>query len=192
MKPAYKLVRVLTIAPLMALALLTALCLAGKLPGPEEYALSLLFLTVFPVLPYPLQKLSPRLRAQGRAGQRKLAMLGAVAGYACGLLYVLLAGAGAVLTAVFLTYLLSGAALALINKFTRLKASGHACGIAGPIAAAALLIGRWAFCGLAVWLLAFWASVKSKRHTVPEYLAGSAVPVAMLLVSALAAGLLPR
>jgi hypothetical protein len=103
MKPALKLIRILTLAPIMALALLTALYFAGRLPGPEEYALSLLFLTVFPLLPYPLQLLSPRLRAQGRAGQRKLAMLGAVAGYACGLLYALLSGAGAVLAAVFLT-----------------------------------------------------------------------------------------
>lgn len=180
-----KLIRILTLAPVMALVSLTLLYVyrPAMFGGAPHYAMALLFLTVFPLLAYPLQPFLPKFRGAGRRGQRKLAIIMAVVGYILGLLYALFAHMSRELLLVYLGYLLSGALIALFNKTFAIRASGHACGVAGPIAFLYVFFGPRALWGLVVLALVYWASLKMKRHTLAQLLWGSALPVGAVWLS---------
>lgn len=77
----------------------------------------------------------------------------AVVGYILGLLYALFAHTSRELLLVYLGYLLSGALIALFNKTFAIRASGHACGVAGPIAFLYVFFGPRALWGLVVLVL---------------------------------------
>ncbi len=189
-----KTIRVITVAPVMAALLLLALYFA--FPGfgitPLQLVFALFFLSFLPLLAYPVQALIPRLRAGGRALQRRMAIIFSVAGYICGILYSLLFDQPreiiVVLTVTYLTYLVSGIGIALFSALSSVKASGHACGIAGPAAAAWYFIGPIGLIGLALYIPAFIASVRMKRHTVWEFLLGGLVSVAAFFASLLICG----
>ena len=91
-------VRVLSIAPLLAAIMLTVLFVTR----PElfrawyTYASMMATLGVLPVLAYPLQRFIPKFRDEGRKGQRTLAMIFAVAGYIlCAIVLLILKGTNA-------------------------------------------------------------------------------------------------
>ncbi len=176
-------VRVATVSPFMA----TALCLylffsgAGMIGRGRDLAAALICLAVLPLLAYPLQPLIPRFRDKGRTGQRDLAILFSVAGYLIGLVYAFAAGAGRGMQGLFLTYLLSGALMLLLNGVFKVRASGHACGVAGPWVFLFAAMGWKALWALPVYLLSGACSVYMKRHTPREWLLGSLIsPVALL------------
>ena len=81
-----KIIRVVTVPPLMALFMLLVLewrdpRFFGSL---LHFLLSVVFLAFFPLLAYPLQPLFPSFKDKGREGQRTLAICFAVAGYVGG------------------------------------------------------------------------------------------------------------
>jgi hypothetical protein len=88
---------------------------------------------------------------------------------------------------IYLTYFLSGIGIAVFNKIIKVPASGHACGIVGPIALSIYYIGMYGvIAGSITFLLMCWSSIKLKRHTMPQLLLGSVLPiVAMLLTLAI-------
>lgn len=109
-------------------------------------------------------------------------MLFAVGGYILGCVYCLIARTGIGLWIIYLEYLLSGAIILILNKAFHLKASGHACGSAGPVALI-VYFGIPAFLpGLLILALTFWASLITKRHTPWQLLGGTVVSVAVLLL----------
>lgn len=183
----YKVIRILTLAPIMALIALTVLFFykPEAFGGWLNYLLSVLFLTVFPLLAYPLQPIIPKFTDMGRSGQRALAIIAAVIGYIAGIVYALLARVSKQLLIVFLTYLFSGLLIALFNKVFNIRASGHACGVAGPVAYLFYIFGWYALLGLPVLGLVYWSSLKMKRHTIKQLIFGSAIPVAALGISVL-------
>ncbi len=134
MEKTAKIVRILTLAPVMACVLLVTLFFAA----PEVYGrtadfvCALVFLTALPILAYPMQPLVPGFRDRGREGQRSLAMVFAVSGYVLGCLVNLFLHAPQAMWIIYLEYLLSGGLIVLFNKCFHLKASAHACGVAGP------------------------------------------------------------
>ena len=180
-----KFIRVITIAPMIALWLLLALYFATPEHGIRglDLALSIVFLVILPVLAYPLQPFIPGFRDGGRKAQRKLAIVTALIGYICGIVYCFMFPVPDVLLVVYLTYFISGVAVAVFSKFTQLKASGHACGVMGPISVAVYYIGPWALVGLIVYALAFVSSVRMKRHTPTEFIVGSIIPVIAQFIS---------
>lgn len=180
-----KLIRILTLAPVVAFAALTLLYVyrPAMFGGAPHYAMALLFLAVFPLLAYPLQPFLPKFRDAGRRGQRKLAIIMAVVGYILGVLYALYVRAGHELLLVYLGYLLSGSLIALFNKTFAIRASGHACGVAGPIAFLYVFFGPCALWGLIVLALVYWASLRMKRHTLSQLLWGSVLPVGAVWLS---------
>lgn len=186
-----KLIRVLTIAPFMAAVTLTVLFIARpeQIGGGLNYAMSLLFLAVLPVISYPLQKIIPSLRRRGREGQRNLAIIMANLGYIAGIVFALAADTPKELFILYMTYFLSGLLILLFNKVFKVRASGHACGIAGPIAALVFFAGPWALMGITVLAIAWWASISMKRHSHREFAVGAVLPAAALLLSALIAEL---
>ena len=177
-----KIIRIMTIPPIMALCLFVTLyvCVPNFFGSPLLFALAIFFISVLPVLAYPLQPLIPSFKNKGRDGQRTLAMIFSVLGYLLGCLTNLFMDAPLTLWLVYLVYLFSGIFIFLFSKVFHFKASGHACGIMGPIAFL-LYFGVWgAVVGLVPYFAALWASIKMKRHTLAQFLGGAVVPVAVL------------
>ena len=161
MRKVAKIVRVLTVAPIMALLMLVIMYfnkseLFGSL---TNFILSIVFLTILPLLAYPFQPLIKKFKDKGREGQRTLAMIFAVAGYICGCLSALLLRAPKFVLIIYLTYLLSGALIMLFNKLFHLKASGHACGVTGPFALLVCFGQTCGYIGIPVLAAVYLASI---------------------------------
>lgn len=184
-----KVVRVITVAPIMAAILIAVLY--WQVPEFRDVyvmIISIVFLVVFPLLAYPLQPLIPGFKDKGREGQRNLAMLFAVIGYVVIVLVAVFINPSSGTWIIYLTYLLSAVLIALLNKVIRVKASGHACGVAGPVLALIWFAGAGALYGLIFLALVYWASLKTKRHKFVELLAGTLVPGCALAAAILIVG----
>ena len=177
-----KIIRVITVPPVMALAAFTAfLFCEGFYKSVWEYVAAAGFIALFPILAYPLSVVIPPFK--GREGQRNLAFIMCNLGYIFGVIYAIVFSAGKPVTVMLITYLLSGSTLLLINKIFRFKASGHGCGLAGPLAALVYFVGlRILPLGMILFALALWSSVIMKRHTLAQFIVGSAIPVVWLFV----------
>jgi len=167
-----KIIRIITIPPVLAAALAITLFSydAALIGSTAQFYALLFFLTILPALAYFLQPLLPLYRDKGRAGQRKLAFIASAAGYSCGLIFALVTSATKTVRMIYWTYFVSVLMLTVFNKATPWRASGHACGVAGPIS-------------LMVFFLMAWASLRTKRHTPVELILGGIDSVfAFLLV----------
>lgn len=134
-------------------------------------------LGILPILGYPLQKYIPPFKDKGREGQRSLAMLFCFAGYLLGTVIALLTNAPEPLLMIYLCYLSCGIGMLLFNKVFRMKASGHACGIMGPIFAMLMYFKLYvpAAVGAVLAVMVFVSSVKTKEHTAGQLLGGTAI-----------------
>lgn len=72
-----KLIRIITVPPIMVTVLLLILYFNKReiFSKESDMIIMLIFLGIFPVLAYPLQKIIPKFRREGRNGQRKLAFV---------------------------------------------------------------------------------------------------------------------
>lgn len=143
----------------------------------------LVFLCILPLLAYPLQKYIPRFKDRGREGQRSLAMLFSAAGYLLGALFAFVSNVPLELKFIYLEYLLCGVAMLLFNKVFKRKASGHACGIVGPI----LLLFYFrliipAVIGVLLVIPVYISSLRTKQHTLPQLIGGSLIPLFVLIL----------
>ena len=146
-----------------------------------EFVAAAGFIALFPILAYPLSAVIPPFK--GREGQRNLAFIMCNVGYILGVLYAVIFSAGKPVTVMLVTYLLSGSTLLLVNKLFRFKASGHGCGLMGPLAALVYFVSiKILPFGIALFALALWSSVVMKRHTLAQFVVGSAIPVVWLIV----------
>jgi hypothetical protein len=180
-----KFIRVVTVPPVMALTLLFILYFTK-----EEFfgttlnlVLAIIFLVVLPILAYPLQPIIPGFKGKGRDGQRNLAMWMASLGYICGIMTALFLPVSKYLLIIYLTYLFSGISLVLLNKVFKIKASGHACGVAGPVFSLIYFLGPWMLFGILLLPGVYWASLRMDRHDKSELLIGTTVPTYALLLA---------
>lgn len=182
-----KIVRITTVAPIMALVMLSILYWVdlGIFQETYHYVLSIIFLTILPLLAYPLQPFLPRFREKGREGQRNLAIVMAVLGYFLGGIATLYLHAPNELLLIYMVYFISGIGILIFNKVLKIRASGHACGVVGPILVLMYFIGIKALIGVGVLVLVYWASIKTSRHTPLELLWGTTIPVFALIISTL-------
>ena len=179
-----KIIRIITVAPLAAAVALTLLLLHGNFfVSNMHYIAALTALTVFPLLAYPISLI--KKADERRKFQRTLAIVLSVAGYIGGMLFALLTSASVGERVLYLTYLLSGVAIAFSSFVLKKKSSGHACGIAGPVALLAYYIHPLYLLGLLLLLPVGYASLKMKRHTLPQLISGSVIPILCLFVSLL-------
>ncbi len=187
-----KLVRVITVPPIMALMTLSVLYLGNPamFEGILGYLAAVAFLSVLPVLAYPIQPLVPGFKGKGRDGQRQLAMIMSVLGYILGILSAFCLSTSKELLVIYFTYLFSGVLILLFNKVLKIRASGHACGVAGPIAAISYFLGPKALFGLILLALVYWVSLKMGRHKWSELIWGSLIPVLALFLSIFLSGTL--
>ena len=183
-----KAVRVITVPPLMVALILALLyaCRGELFLTPAHFWGSQIFLALVPASAYPLSYLIPSIRRKGRSGQRSLAMYLSAAGYLGVVLYGFLSGCAEGLKVIQLTYLLSVVLLLVLNKLLKVRASGHACSVSGPILLLCIYIGAVGVTvGVLLWAVIFWASVRMRHHTPKEFAIGSAVPLVAYLLSAL-------
>ncbi len=182
------LIRIITVAPIMALVLLLILFLRAPLMFENTFTFvtNVVFLVVIPLLAYPLQPFFKKFKDDGREGQRKLAMYSAVAGYVGGLIFAIASGANKDILVIYITYLISGSLVALINKVLHFRASGHACGVAGPFLLLIYFGQPIGYLGIGVLVITWLASLYMKRHTWLQLLAGNLIPFVSLAVVTIA------
>lgn len=182
-----KAVRILTVPPLMAAALLLILWAEKGYFAQGALYWGLFFLTALPLASYGVWAAVPPLRRRGRDAQRSLAVIFSVAGYVGGALYSVLAARPVEEQIVFFTYLISGALIALFSFAFHIKSSGHACGASGPAAMLAYRVSPWFLLGYLLLIPVWQSSLRLKRHTAGELLLGALFPVAAmaLLIAAL-------
>ena len=131
-------------------------------------------LAVIPALAYPLARVIPKYKAKGRQGSRSLAFVTSAVGYVLGTAYAFISGATEDLKFIFCGYLLALGALLVFNKLFKLRASGHACGIFGPLLYAVYFLGAmWIIPCIIVATAVVWASVYRKSHTPKELALGA-------------------
>lgn len=143
-------IRSATIAPIMAFVMLLILFITA----PENFIetrdlnIAIFCLTILPISAYPLQKVIPKYKNKGRYGQRQLAIIMGILGYILGTVYSIVFGYSEKIFVIYLTYLFSGFLIFLFSKVSKVKASGHACGVAGPISILVYFLGAEFLIGL--------------------------------------------
>lgn len=183
-----KVIRTLTVPPVLVLALLLILFFdyAGFYANTAELLWSILFLMVIPACAYPLAAVLPKYKEQGRKGQRRLAFVCNLVGFTGSVIYGFAASVGQGLRLIYMTYFLSVITLLIFNKGLKIRASGHACSIAGPLILLVYFLG-WVSILPCVLLFAaiVWASLYLKRHTPKDLLWGSVSALAAFLLAVL-------
>ena len=172
-----KAIRIITTAPIFAALLCTLLyvLVPNSFASPLHFVLALGYLSVLPILAYPISAVIPALRRKGRDGQRNLAIALSIVGYLGSFLTGLFFGGTPTECVLFGTYLCSGTLLALCTLL-HFKASGHACGVVGPVVILALLKSPWFLLGLVLLLPVWVSSLGLGRHTKQELLLGGLYP----------------
>jgi len=185
-----KIIRTLTVPPIMTLALLLTTFFSGRVFADKPvFLLSILFLVLIPTIAYPLSGIIPKLKAKGRAGQRTLAFEFSLLGYSAALVYGLVAHVGRGVLLIYLAYFISVVMLVIFNMIVKKRASGHACSITGPLLLMVYFMGRKIILPCILLLaLASWSSLRLKRHTRSDLLfgmlsAGIAFGVSLLIVA---------
>lgn len=170
-----RVIRIITIPPLLVTALLVTLYIGRPdfFRGVGDLIASVSFLAVIPTLAYPIQALIPGLKKTGRKGQRRLAFVTSGIGYIGGMLYAVISGASAELILIFASYLVSVLVLTVFNTLLKRRASGHSCGVVGPLLFTVYFLGwGWLIPCILLAAAVAWSSVFLKRHTPNDILLG--------------------
>lgn len=146
-------------------------------PSAAELWIPMCFIGIFPLIAYfvsfIIKKIKNPENDDYRKIQRKLAFFFSVIGYFFGFVLSLSLNLNCVIVRMTATYFFSVIILCGFN-LCRLKASGHACGIAGPMLFLCYHIGwLYIFPCIIVYILSFWSSVFLKRHTVTQFILGT-------------------
>lgn len=173
--------------PMVALIVFTIMWFDNKTAnynGNFDYYLnSILFFTIIPISAYIVARTVPKFKAGGREEERRLAFIFGIVGYILGNLSLLtIKKPTKAMIGLYLSYLISSLILAFINKVLKFKASGHACGIAGPILAINFIVGiKMLFLALLIPLV-MWSRLVLKRHDFKQLIVGAATSFFVTLI----------
>ena len=168
-------VRVLTLPPIVTGLTLVLMYAPAGLLTLRELLLCEVFLLLVPLAAYPLREIF-HIGRNRREGQRSTALILSAAGYACGFIWSLLVPCSWLVHILFLSYVVSVAALLALNAGLGLRASGHACSTTAPV-----FLLTWKLHPLfiipSLLLIAavYRSSLKLSRHTLPQLLIGSSI-----------------
>lgn len=182
-------VRILTLPPIVIGITVLLMYVPAKLLTLRELLLCELFLLLIPMAAYPIREIF-RIGKDRRKGQRSTALVCSAIGYLCGFLWSILTPCSWLVHILFLSYVISIAALLILNAVFKLHASGHACSTTAPV-----FLLTWKLHPLfiipSVLLIAavYRSSLKLSRHTLPQLLIGSAVSLLACGISLLIYGL---
>lgn len=142
-------------------------------------ALAVLLLGIIPVLAYPISYIAK----MGRDKERKLAFITSIIGYLMGMAVVVWLKPPKEIAVIFVAYFMSVVILAFVNRVIKVKASGHACGVGGPLALI-LYFFRWrALIALLILPIVFWSRMRIHRHTRRELVIGTLVGMLSTIIS---------
>ena len=166
-------IRFLTLPAVLTGTMAALLWLGGGLNG-GEWAAAEICLMLIPLLAYPAGALGQPRGAGRRNRQRSFALVFSAVGYLLGLCWALGSDASRLCKILFGSYVLSTLVLLLLNKGLHFKASGHACSTTAPLIFLSWQLGAvWVLpCALVV-AAVYAASIRLKRHTLPQLTAGS-------------------
>lgn len=186
MKTLAKIVRVITVPPLMCFALFSVLYVSTEnvFSSSLEYALGLTTLVFIPLSAYPAQKQFNIIKGEKRTAERTLAVMFSIVGYTIGFLTALILDFTKTQKVIYLTYLLSGLLVGFFSYILKVKASGHMCGLSGPVAVIIYIFGPLYIVVFLLMAAVIWASLKLRRHSLSELVLGSIIPVAALFLAA--------
>lgn len=187
-----RIVRVATVPPLLASALLVILYFFhdGVFADVGQFLVSLSLLVFLPLATYPLSWTISKIRDKGREGQRKLAFALSLTGYASSLAYGISTQVSRSLLLIYLGYFISVIILILFNKVIKLRASGHACAVSGPLVLLVYFIGPEGIVPCAaIFLAVVWSSLYLKRHTAKDLALGAVSSLLAMSISIAIIGL---
>ncbi|MGN1051905.1 MAG: hypothetical protein ACI4SH_00785 [Candidatus Scatosoma sp.] len=175
----WKTVRVFTVPPVGALAAIFIAYFSEKsyFGGVWNLVLAVVFLALLPLAGYAVWLFVPALKKGGRKTQRKCAIVAAFGGYVAGAAVSFCLSQPAQEKTLFLLYAFSGALIAALNA-CKIKASGHACGVAGPAIYLARIVNVKFLFSLLLLLPVYVSSVRLRRHTAAQLCIGTLVPAA--------------
>ena len=153
---------------------------------------SLLFISFIPLLSvlfYIPGKNDDPGRVQKR--QRIVSFILMAVSYPLGWLVLHLIQAPRIFEALACTYTFVTLGLIVFNLFLHYKASGHAAGVAGPVAAMIFLFGLWAAPLLLLLPLVSWVRVTAKGHNFWQTVVGAVLSFAITISTLLVFGFLP-
>jgi len=147
------------------------------------YLNSIFFFTIVPLCAYIVARSFPKFKAGGREVERKLAFVFGIVGYVLGNISLMfMKKPTRAMIGLYLSYLISALILAFVNKVLRFKASGHACGITGPIVAINFIAGiKMIYLALLIPFV-MWSRLVLKRHDTKQLLAGAATSFFVTLI----------
>lgn len=149
--------------------------LPGSLPNRlAGFGWALLFLSLIPLCSLFFY-IPGRMRDKARIirRQRIASFVFMIVSYPIGFLILWLTNAPKIYEAMAVSYTLVTLGLILLNFLARYKASGHAAGVAGPVAALIYLHGLIAAPLIALIPLTTWARVSAKGHDVWQTVVGA-------------------
>jgi len=172
--------------PFVAGAAITLLLFGLRPDVPQRllgWGVSMIFLTIIPALSllfYIPRRNEPWASTERR--QRVMSFVFMAVSYPVGFVALKIVQAPTIFEAIMLTYVIVVLALIAVNLFFR--ASGHAAGVAGPVAALIYFYGLIAAPLIALIPLTMWARVKAKGHTLSQTVVGAllAAGVTMLVL----------
>ena len=124
-------VRILTLPPIVIGITVFLMYVPAKLLTLRELLLCELFLLLIPMAAYPIREIF-RIGKDRRKGQRSTALVCSAIGYLCGFLWSMLTPSSWLVHILFLSYVISIAALLILNTVFKWHASGHACSTTAP------------------------------------------------------------
>lgn len=181
-----KTIRILSVPPIMVSTFILILAFHKNniFRNSTEIIIMIALLGIVPALAYVLSGFVPKVKKQGREGQRKLAFITNFLGYSIALLWAILTNVRNQLLLICLTYFISVVLLTICNKGFHFRASGHASSFTGPLILLVYFLG-WKFIipALIIAALIVWASVYLKRHTIKELAGGILVNILAFIFS---------
>lgn len=169
-------ISVITVVPMVAIGVVTALYIAEKnIFSIYWYLFALLFLGLIPISAYGLKNIFPSYKNSGRDGERKLAFIFGTTSFILGTVSCFILKAPDSIKIIFLAYVVSSILLSISNGVIKLKSSGHACGVSGPLLMVVYFLG-YRLCYVFLLLpVVFWSRLKMERHTTTELLSGTLI-----------------
>jgi hypothetical protein len=123
--------------------------------------------------------------------QRTASFMLMMVSYPIGFLVLRLSGAPRIFEAIAVNYTLITLGLITFNLILRYKASGHAAGVAGPVAAVMYFFGLPAVPLASLIPLTIFARLAAKGHTFWQLVVGSAMSIAVTLLVLASYGFIP-
>ena len=166
-------IRFFTLPAVLTGSMAALLWLGGGLSS-REWLVAEICLMLIPLLAYPAGAMGQEKGSARRNRQRTFAMVFSAVGYLLGLCWALWTDASRLAKILFGSYVLSTLVLLLLNKGFHFRASGHACSTTAPLIFLSWQLGpRWLLPCVLVVAAVYAASLRLKRHTLPQLTAGS-------------------